>query len=118
MPTRPTTVPPTAPTCVAVESSRGLRGVGRLLEPAGPPPVADRADVVVAVVLPASGGSLGSGLGAVVRVRAAGLCACLLQAPLTRQQERTTSNTTNTSDTTPIGTTAPRAPGTRHPALA
>src|SRR6266536_302312 len=91
---------------------------GGLVEPAGPPPVADRADVVVAVVLSASGGLLGSGLGAVVRVRAAGLCACLLQAPLTRQQERTTSNTTNTSDTMPYrnhGSTSTRnsPPGAR-----
>jgi len=35
--------------------------------------VADRADAVVAVVLPAPGGPLGSWLGAVVRVRPAGL---------------------------------------------
>jgi transposase len=60
---------------------------GRLVEPAGTPPVADRADVVMAVVSSASGGSLGSGLRAVVRVRGAGLSACLLQAALTRQEE-------------------------------
>jgi hypothetical protein len=56
---------------------------GRLADPAGTLPVANRADAVVAVVLPAPGGSLGPGLGTLVRVRAAGLCACVLQAALT-----------------------------------
>ena len=50
--------------------------------------------------------------------RAAGLCACLRQVALTRQQERTTSNTTNASDTTPYrnhGSTSTRnsPPGAR-----
>jgi hypothetical protein len=63
------------------------RAWGRVLDPAGTPPVAGRADVVVAVVLPASGGSLGSGLGAVVWVRAAGLCACLLQGSTANRTE-------------------------------
>ena len=60
---------------------------GRVLDPAGTPPVAGRADAVVAVVLPASGGSLGSGLKAVVWVRAAGLCACLLQGSTANRTE-------------------------------
>jgi hypothetical protein len=60
----------------------------RVIEPAGTAPVGGRADAVVAVVLPAPWGALGPGLQAVVRLRDAGLCACLLQAALTRQQER------------------------------
>jgi hypothetical protein len=50
----------------------------RVVGPAGAAAVADRADAVVAVVIPAPGGPLGSWLGALVRVRAAGLCAGLL----------------------------------------
>jgi hypothetical protein len=55
----------------------------RIVDPAGAPPLAGGAHAVMAVVLAAAAGPVGSGLGAVVCVCAAGLRAHLLPAALT-----------------------------------
>ena len=60
---------------------RGIESSTRL----GPVSLAGGAGAVVAVVLSAAGGSVGSGFGAVVRVCAVGMRAGLLQPALARQ---------------------------------
>jgi hypothetical protein len=77
--TRAMTAPPTAPTCGVVGSPRGLPGVDRVLDPAWAAPLEGRKGTVVGELLPAAWGPVGSGLGAVLRVRATGLCAHVLQ---------------------------------------
>jgi hypothetical protein len=60
----------------------------RILDAAGTPPLEDRAIAVVAELLAAATGAVGPGCGAVVRLRAAGLCGRVLQPALTSRRER------------------------------
>src|SRR4029453_727455 len=60
----------------------------RALSQAWPPPLEGRAGAVVAELLPAAPGALGPGIGAVLRIRAPGLCPGLLQPAGAGHQER------------------------------
>jgi transposase len=72
--TRRTTARPTAPTCVAAGSSRGSPGVGSTPQRARASSLEGGTVAVLVELLAAPAGALGPGLGAVVRVRAGGLC--------------------------------------------
>ena len=74
-----------APISAAVESRLGSHGAGSSRRPARSAPLAGGAGPVVAELLQALADPLGSGLGAVVCVRAAGVCTHLFQPALARQ---------------------------------
>ncbi len=76
---------PAAATCAVAGSPRGSPDAGSSVDPAGAASLAGRAVAVMAVALPAAGDPLGPRLSAVLRVRPAGLCPCLLQTALASQ---------------------------------
>jgi hypothetical protein len=87
-PTRATTARPTAPGCAGVGSGRGSLGGGSSPRPGWAASLAGGAGAVMAELLAAAAGPLGSGLGALVCVCAAGVRARLFQAALTPQHEQ------------------------------
>jgi len=82
-PTWVTTVPATVPGCGAAGSPCGSLGGGSSRRAGWAASLAGGAGAVVAELLPAAGHPLGSGLGAVVRVRAVGMYVGLFQPTLT-----------------------------------
>src|SRR4029453_19416552 len=87
MPARVMTAGPTGPGCAARGQGADRSAADRVVSQAWTQSLEGRAFPVLAELLQAATGAMGPGCRAVVRVRAGGLCAGVLQPALTGQKE-------------------------------